>query len=93
MTYAERPPGTEQITISRWLNADYDVLIHDYSAGLDFPNGEVSVQVNLVPTGSEQVFVPPHEVGRWWHVCRIHGPECRIEEINQVLTDCPFPIM
>jgi len=85
------PPGTEQITISRWLNAEYDVLIHDYSGSLDFPNGEVSVQVNLVPDGRGHIFVPPHEVGPWWHVCRIHGPDGRIEEMNRVLAECPYP--
>ena len=86
------PPGAEQLTISRWLNADYDVLIHDYSGSLDFPNGEVTVEVNLIPGDRKFNFTPSQEVGRWWHVCRIRGPECRVEEINRVLTECPYSI-
>lgn len=86
------PPGTEQITIARWLNADYDVLIHDYSGTLNFPNGEVSVRIDLVPGDRERLLMPPNKVGRWWHVCRIRGPECQIEDIDQVLTECPFAI-
>lgn len=86
------PPGTEQMTISRWIHADYDVLVHDYSGTLDFPNGEVSIRVELDLGAREHVFRPPNKVGRWWHVCRIHGPDCRVEEINRVLSECPFAI-
>jgi hypothetical protein len=86
------PPGTEQITIARWLNADYDVLVHDYSGTLNFPNGEVRVRIDLVPGDRERLLMPPNMVGRWWHVCRIRGPECQIENIDQVLAECPFAI-
>jgi len=88
----ESPPGVEQMTLSRWLNAEYDVLVHDYSGTAGFPNGEVSVRVFRVPGEAERLFIPRGGTGRWWHVCRIHGAAGRIEEINRVQTECPYPV-
>lgn len=85
----QSPPGIERIAISRWLNAEYDVLVHDYSGTPGFPNSEVSVRVAIVPGDSERLFVPHGGTGRWWHVCRIHGAAGPIEEINRVHTECP----
>jgi hypothetical protein len=86
------PPGVEQMTISRWFAAEYDLLVHDYSRALDFPNDEVTVGVSLFPDDRERLFTPPGEIGQWWHVCRIHGTDRRIEEINRVLKECPYSI-
>jgi len=88
----ESPPGLEQMTISRWLNAEYDVLVHDYSGSPAFPKGEVSVGVVLLPRAAKRLFKPQGGTGDWWHVCRIHGPVGRIEEINRIQTECPYPI-
>jgi hypothetical protein len=86
------PPGVERLTIARWLNADYDVLVHDYSGTPEFPRGDVSVRLIPRPGIEERVFTPREGTGRWWHVCRIHGPSGRIEEINSIQSDCPYPI-
>jgi hypothetical protein len=82
------PPGTEQITIARWLQADYDLLVHDYSRTAGFPRGDLTL--NVVIGGSEYGFHPPASFGPWWHVCRISGPDAHLEEINQVLSECPY---
>jgi hypothetical protein len=84
------PPGFERITISRWLNADYDVFVHDYSGSSGFPQGDIGVRVVLVPGADERLFVPREGSGRWWHVCRIHGTASQIDEVNLVYSDCPF---
>lgn len=86
------PPGVERITIARWLDADYDVLVHDYSGTPDFPHGDVSVRLIPSPGVEEHVFSPRDGTGRWWHVCRIHGASGRVEEINSVQADCPYPV-
>lgn len=88
----ESPPGIEHITISRWLNAEYDVLVHDYSGSPGFPRGDVDVRVILVSSGDERLFVPRSGSGRWWHVCRIQGAALQIEEINRVHSECPYPL-
>lgn len=82
------PPGTEQITIARWLDADYDLLVHDYSRTAGYPSDDLTLKI--VIDGSQYDFDPPAPFGPWWHVCRIHGPDARIEEINQVLAECPY---
>jgi hypothetical protein len=95
----ESPPGVERMTLSRWFNAEYDVLVHDYSGTQDFPNGEVSVRLFRVPGEAERLFMPRGGTGRWWHVCRIHGVGGRnavdlldIKEINRVSAECPYPL-
>ena len=86
----ESPPGIEEMTISRWIEADYDVFVHDYSGTPDFPNGDVSIRI-LVTGGGEHLIKPDAAgVGKWWYACRIQGPHCRIDEINDVLEDCPY---
>lgn len=87
----ESPPGIERIRISHLLNADYDVLVHDYSGSPGFPQGDMGVRVTLIPGGDERLFVPRGGSGRWWHVCRIHGAAPRVDEINRVYSDCPYP--
>jgi hypothetical protein len=86
----QSPPGTERMVVARWLRADYDVVVHNYSGTSEFSNGDVAIKVSLPPEDQERVFVPSGEIGRWWHVCRIHGPDCRIEEVNRILPDSPF---
>lgn len=88
----ESPPGVEQMNVSRWLNAEYNVVVHDFSGTDGFPNGEVSVQVFRVPGEAEANFTSRGGTGQWWHVCRIHGAVGRIEEINLVTTECPYPL-
>lgn len=83
------PPGVERITILRWLDAEYDVLVHDYSGTPGFPNGDVRVQVTLVPSSDEHLFVSRGGTGRWWHVCRLHGAAGQIEEINRIHSEFP----
>ena len=86
----QSPPGTERMVVARWLLADYDVVVHNYSGTSEFSTGDVKIKVLLTPGNQERVFVPVDEIGRWWHVCRIHGPEGRIEEVNRILPECPF---
>lgn len=86
----QSPPGTERMVVARWLLADYDVVVHNYSGTSEFSTGDVKIKVVLTPGNQERVFVPVDEIGRWWHVCRIHGPEGRIEEVNRILPECPF---
>lgn len=86
------PPGLERITIARWLDADYDVLVHDYSGIPDFPRGDVSVRLISGPGAEERVFLPGNGTGRWWHVCRVQGASGRIEEINSIQPDCPYAV-
>lgn len=86
------PPGIEQMTLSSLLNADYDVLVHDYSATQGFPTGEVSVRIVFLPRGDEHIIIPSGGSGRWWNVCRIQGSKGRIGEINRVEIECPYSI-
>jgi hypothetical protein len=86
------PPGIERITISRWLNADYDILVHDYSGNSQFPQGDVSVRMVQNSGIEKQVFAPRGGFGRWWYVCRIHGDTGRVEEINSIHSECPCSI-
>jgi hypothetical protein len=86
------PPGVERISIARWLDAEYDVLVHDYSATPGFPRGDVTVRI-IETGGIDRGVFDPHEgVGRWWHVCRVNGSSGRIEEVNTVQEDCPCPV-
>ena len=84
------PPGKEQITIARWINADYDILVHDYSGSPHFPQGNVSVLMVLDSCIEERLFIPREGKGRWWHVCKIHGNTGRVVEVNSIHADCPF---
>ena len=86
------PPGIERITVARWLDADYDLLVHDYSGTPEFPHGDVSVRMVRGTAVEEQVFTPRDGTGRWWHVCRIQGASGRVEEINIILSECPYLI-
>ena len=86
------PPGMEQMTFFRWLDAEYDVLVHDYSGIPGFPIGEVSVRIVLPSGEGERLFTARGEIGRWWHVCRIQGLSGRIEEINRVSPECPYSV-
>lgn len=86
------PPGVERITIARWLDADYDVLVHDYSGTPMFPHGDVSLRVIPSPGIEERVFTPRDGNGCWWHVCRIHGATGRLEDMNSIHTECPCSV-
>ena len=85
------PPGLERMTISRWLDAEYDVLVHDYSGIPEFPRGDITVRLHPGPGVKERIFAPQHGTGAWWHVCRIDGVSGRIDEINRVYSECPYP--
>jgi hypothetical protein len=83
------PPGVERITIARRLDAQYDVLVHDYSSLPEFPQGDLSVRLHSNSDANEHIFVPRNGTGRWWHVCRIDGGSGRVEEINRVYSEYP----
>ena len=85
----ESPPGVERMTIARWLDAQYDLLVHDYSGFPGFPQGDLSVRLHSDNAAQERIFVPQHGTGRWWHVCRIDGISGRIDEINRVYSEYP----
>jgi hypothetical protein len=87
----ESPPGVERMTIARWLDAQYDVLVHDYSGIPGFPQGDLSLRLHSTSGEKERVFNPPHETGRWWHVCRIDGISGEIDEISGVYWQYPRP--
>lgn len=86
------PPGIERIIIDRWLDADYEVMVHDYSETPNFPDGDVSVRVSMGSGIKEYVFRPRGGIGAWWYVCRIHGETGRMEEMNSIHTECPYAI-
>lgn len=86
------PPGIERITIARWLDADYDVLVHDYSGVPDFPEGDVSLRLVSSLSADTRSFAPGNGTGRWWHVCRVRGASGQIDEINSVHQECPFAV-
>lgn len=86
----ESPPGVERMTIARRLDAQYDLLVHDYSSVPGFPQGDVSVRFHSEAGANEHIFIPQNGTGRWWHVCRIDGVSGRIEEINLVYSECPY---
>lgn len=84
------PPGVEHITIARLLDADYDLLVHDFSGGPAFSSGHVSVRVTEAPSFKEHVLTPQAGTGRWWHVCRFNGATGRFEEVNSIHLECPY---
>lgn len=86
------PPGVERITIARCLDADYDLRVHDFSGTQEFSHGEASVRVTEVPSFKGRVVTPRPGTGRWWHVCRFNGATGRFEEINNLLSECPYSI-
>lgn len=73
----------ERILIGQWLDAEYDVWVHDYSGTSGFPQGDVLVRL-IEANGVEAVFRPDEGMGRWWHVCRVHGATAVIDEVNSV---------
>jgi hypothetical protein len=87
------PPGTERIEISHLLEAYYDVLVHDYSGSPTFPAGDIGLKVSFATSGHKRTLVHRGgKVGVWWHVCRIRGSDCRIEEVDRVYPECPIDL-
>lgn len=83
------PPGLEISVIGQWKNAEYEVWVHDYSGSPGFPDGDVELQLIDLPDGGEHRFTSRGSTGRWWFVCRIHGPSGAIEEVNSVQDEPP----
>ena len=85
-------PGIEQIAVSKWLDAEYHVLVHDYSGASRFPVGDVNVRLSIPDSGVERTIEFRGAPGTWWHVLSIDGATGRVDEINRTFRDCPFPI-
>jgi hypothetical protein len=84
------PPGIERITIARWLDAEYSILVHDYSGSPDFPQGDVTLTMKSAHPASQRTFVPCLGYGRWWEVYGIDGASGRVKEVNRLHAECPY---
>lgn len=85
-------PGIESITITRWMDAEYHFLVHDYSGVNGFPVGDTTVSISIPENHVDRKFDFAGMPGRWWRVFSIDGLSGRVAEFNQTLRDCPFPL-
>jgi hypothetical protein len=69
-------PGEEIIRAAQWVNAIYDIYVHNYSDDRSPACEDVSVTVHHPRKGSPQRIEGPAFTGgrgRYWHVCSIDG--------------------
>ena len=83
--------GLETIRIERFLDANYLILVHDYSGSGHFPNGDVTVSVHQVSGDTAKIIVPSAgKQGRWWLAGIVSGAEETCAKADIIFDDPPL---
>ena len=87
----QSPPGIETIHVAKWLDAIYEVYVHNYSDAACPKEYGVQLYVRAGPQGKDVPFLPisSGEDGRCWFVCRIDGTSGQVDRVNQLLAQVP----
>jgi hypothetical protein len=88
---SDRARGIETMHIEQWMDAIYEVYVHNFSDDACPNQSGVQLYVRVEDTEKHlPIFpAPTRELGRCWFVCRIDGVTREIQRVNRVLADVP----